>query len=144
VNSGEVIDAREPETEELVRPAVCLEHVQCQGGVVVDGVDDHFHEMYPQGLNFGFIVHEDVHGESNELWDVVINMATHVEHDDLSQLAAADAINAANLVVLEDRSDHVDDGIEVLPVLDQSWGTVVDEVLERGKHVYAWSANYRG
>jgi hypothetical protein len=43
--AGEVVNAGEPQAEELVRPAVALKHVQCKSGVVVDGVDNDFHQV---------------------------------------------------------------------------------------------------
>jgi hypothetical protein len=117
VNSCEVVDAREPQAEELVRPAVALEHMERERRVVVDAVDDDLHEMNAEGLDLGFIVGKDLHRKRKELWNVVIDMTTHVEHDDLSQLATANAVNTANLVIVKDGANHVNHSIKVGTVL---------------------------
>lgn len=73
--------------------------------------------MDAKGLNLGFIIGKDLHRKCEELWNVVIDMTTHVEHDNLSQLATTNAVNTANFVVLKDSADHVDHGIKVGTIL---------------------------
>lgn len=97
--------------------------------VVVDGVNDDLHQMYPQGLDLWLCVEQDRQRKRNELRDVVGDMATHVEHDNLSKLTAADSVNASNHVVFEDGSDHLHERFEIGAVLDQHLGTVVGMVL---------------
>jgi hypothetical protein len=57
-------------------------------------------------------------------------MSTHVEHNYLGELAATDTVDASNLVVLEDRADHVDNCVKVRTVLNQCLGAIVYEVLQ--------------
>src|SRR5690606_30435600 len=45
VDPGEGRHAPEPQAEELVRPALGLEDLEGEVGVVVDGVDDHLHQV---------------------------------------------------------------------------------------------------
>jgi len=130
VHSAEVVDTREPQAEELVCPSIALKHMQCQSRVVVDGVDDDFHQVDLEGFDLRLFVGEDLHGQCDEFWNVVIDVSTHVEHDDLGELATADAVDTSHLVILEDGSHHIHDGIEVWAVLNQGLSSVVDEVFE--------------
>jgi hypothetical protein len=130
VYSSEVLNAREPQAKELVCPAIALKHMQCQRGIVVDGVDDDLHQVNLQRLDLGLIVRQDLHGQRDELGNVVVNVATHVEHDDLGKLTAADSIDTSNLVVFENGSNHIDDCVEVRAVLDQCLGSIVDKILK--------------
>ena len=135
MNSRKVVDAGEPQAEELVCPTIGLEDVESKGRVVVDTVDDDLHQMDAEGLDLGLIVSQHLHSKPKELWDIVVDVTAHVEHDDLGKLASADAVNTSDLVVLEDGANHVDHSVKVSPVLDKGLSSVVDEVLQSRQHV---------
>lgn len=136
VDAGEAVDAGEPQAEKLVGPAVRFQHLEGQAGVVVESVDDHLHEVDAVALDLDIVVCEDSHGERDKLGHVIVNVAAKVEHEGFGELAAADAVDASDLVVLEDCADHVDNGSQVLRVLDESIPAVVDKVLESREHVF--------
>lgn len=135
MNSCKVVDAREPQAEELVCPTIALEDMESKSRVVVDAVDDDLHQVNAKGLNLRLIVSQHLHSKRKELRDVVVDMTAHVKHDDLSKLATTDAVNASDLVVLEDGANHVDHSVKVSSVLDEGLGSVVDKVLQSRQHV---------
>jgi hypothetical protein len=109
--------------------------VECKSRVVVDGVDDDLHQMNLKGFNLRLFVGEDLHSQRDELGDVIVDVSTHVEHDYLCEFAATDTIDASNLVILENRPDHIDDCVKIWAVLNQCLGSIVDKVLQSGQHV---------
>jgi hypothetical protein len=112
-----------------------LKDVERQSGVIVDAVDDNLHQVNAKRLDLWLVVGQDLHGEREELWDELIGVAAHVQHDDLSKLATADAVDTADLVILENGADHINHSVEVSPVLHECLGSVVDEVLQSGQHI---------
>ena len=45
MDATEIVDVGEPGAEELIGPALRLQDLEAENGVVVDSVDDHFHQM---------------------------------------------------------------------------------------------------
>lgn len=75
MNTSKRIHATKPQTKEFVGPALLLKHLQCEDRVIVDGVDDHLHQMDLVGLDLGFLrCCEDSHGHSDEPADTVVNV----------------------------------------------------------------------
>ena len=135
MHSREVVDAGEPQAEELVCPAIRLEYMERQSRVVVDTVDDHLHQMNTQRLDLWLVVSQDLHGKREELRDVIIDVSAHIQHNDFSKLATTNTIDTSNLVVFEDGANHVDHSLKVSSVLHKGLGSVVDEVFQSRQHI---------
>ena len=112
-----------------------LKDVERQSGVIVDAVDDNLHQVNAKRLDLWLVVGQDLHSEREELWDKFIGVAAHVEHDDLSKLATADAVDTSDLVVLENGADHVNHSVEIGSVLHKCLSSVVNEILKSGQHI---------
>lgn len=106
----EAVNAREPGAEELVRPAMGFENLETENWVVVDGIDDHLHEMDLVGLGPCLTSVNDAHCQLNKEGDVLVNASPEVQHDRLCQFASAYPIDTTNLLVPEDVLDHANDG----------------------------------
>lgn len=136
VHALEVLNVGKPEGEELVGPVVVLEDLECDGGVVVDAVDDHLHEVKAIRLHAYFGGGgEEGHGGLDEAGEVLVGVATKGEEDGLRQLAAADAVYGAKAVMRKDGVDDGDNSLEVSSVLLEHLGAVGDIVVEGREHV---------
>lgn len=135
MDATEVVDVREPHAEKLIRPSLGFQHLKTENGVVVDGVDDHLHQVDAVRLSPGLPGVDGSHGHFNEERDELVNMATEIEHESLRKLASANPIHTANLVIAEDVLHHSDNGREVSRSLNQCLRTIRNVVVKGRQHV---------
>jgi hypothetical protein len=135
VYPGERVHTPEPEAEELVGPTIALENLQGENGVVIDGVDDHFHQVDPVRLDLYLGRTQHTHRHVDESMDALVNVTPEAQHHCLSELAGADSVDTANFTVDKHIRDHLEQGSHVLGVLHELRGAILDEVVKCGQHV---------
>ena len=78
---------------------------------------------------------EDAHGHVDESMDTVVDVAAEAEHHGLGKLAGANPVDSADLAVGEHVRNHREQRLDILGVLDQLGGTVLNEVVQSRQHV---------
>jgi hypothetical protein len=135
VNASERIHATKPQTEELIGPVLGFQDLKRQHRVVVDGVDDHLHEMDLVGLELDLLAGEHIHSHGYKAVNALVDVTRQAQHHGLSKLAGAYPINAANLGVGEHVGDHSVQRLHILRLLKELRHAKVNEVVKRWKHV---------
>lgn len=133
--AGERFHTAEPQAEELVGPALCLQDVESQEGVVVDGVNDHLHEVDLVRLDRDFLSAQNVHSDSDEAVNAIVDMATEAEHHGFGELAGANAVNTSNPVLHEHVRHHREQSLDVFWLVDKLRGTELHKVVQGREHV---------
>lgn len=135
MNTTEVVNVREPSAEKLVCPALGFKDLKTQNRVIVNGVDYHLHQVDAVRLGTGLFGVDHRHGQLHEHRDILVDVATQVEHEGLCEFTATDTIDTADFVITEDILHHSDDGTQISWVLDQHVRAVGDIVVQGWEHV---------
>lgn len=127
--------AAEPQAEEAVGPTLGLKDLEGEKGVVVDGVNDHLHQVNAVALDLDVLAGQNVHGHVDEALDTAVDLATQAEHHGLSQLASTYPLDASLDAIREHISDHRVESLGVLGLLGQLRSTKLDKVIKCRKHI---------
>lgn len=130
VNASEGAHASEPQAEEPVRPALGLKNLESKNGVVVDGVDDHLHQVDPVALHLDILSGKDAHRHDDEPLDTAVNLSTQTQHHSLGQFASADPLDSALDAVCKHIGNHRVKCLGILGLLGELWGTELNKVVQ--------------
>ena len=128
--------AAKPEAEEAVCPALGLEDLKRHERIIVNSIDDHFHEVNLVALGLHVVGSvENSHGHDHETFDALVNVAAEVEHHGLGKLARANALGTSLARVAKHVGNHLIQSLNVLRLLSQMSCTKLDKVVKCWQHV---------
>ena len=134
VNAAEGVHVAKPQAEEPVCPALGLEDLKGEKRVVVDGIDNHLHQVNSGGLDFDVLGGEDVHRHGDEALNTLVNVTLQAQHHSLGKFASAYPLKSLNIIV-KHTANHRIQGVDVVGGLDQLRGTILNNVVESGEHI---------
>ena len=135
MHTGELCHLAKPETEKAVSPTFGFQHLKRKQGIVIDGVDNHLHQMDSVRFDFYLLCGEDTHSNIDEPFHTAVDMSSEAQHHRLRELAGTYTLNAPLDLLCEHVRNHGKKSLDVFRLLDQGSDTILNEIVEGGKHI---------